>query len=59
MIVTSLVRINTDQKEKGTASSLFLYSFLYSSTLRDQYSYLSLDNLKSATQSLVDISPPI
>ena len=45
MIVTSLLRINTDQKEKGMASSLFLYS----STLRDQYSYLSLDNLKSAT----------
>ena len=41
MIVISLVGINTDQKEKGTASSLFLYSFLYSSTLRDWYSYLS------------------
>ena len=28
-------------------------------TVTDQYSYLSQDNLKSTTQSLIDISPLI
>jgi len=54
-----LVRINTDQKEKGMASFLLLYSLC--KILLWEISTLSCLRtiLKDATQSLVDVSPPI